>query len=228
VSYQSKIKGVIFDIGGVLAHDVWEHLLLSVPHGIASKYNLSSAEVEKVGKDLWKKFATRKANSPQDREQYEREYWETFKTSVPRLPHSVSVESLVSMSDSFVQHVNEKEMSPILTRLQGKGIGLAMCSNNNEFWFHRQMTKLGLSKFFDDDKVVLSCWEGVEKSDKTLKMFHAATKKLELTTTDCLFIDDRVENINRAIDCGMTGIWFPSGSSDGARYLNAVLVKLGL
>jgi HAD superfamily hydrolase (TIGR01509 family) len=222
------IKGAIFDIGGVLAHDVWENLLLSVPHGIASKYNLSCGEVEKIGKDLWKKFATRKANSPQDREKYEREYWEAFKTSTPRLPDSISVESLISMSEDFVQHVNEKEMTPILKRLRNKGVGLAICSNNNEFWFSRQMTKLELNKFFDDDKVVLSCREGVEKSDKTLKMFYVAARKLGLAATDCLFIDDRMENINRALDCGMTGIWFPSGSSDGARYLNTVLQKLEL
>lgn len=222
------IKGAIFDIGGVLAHDVWEHLLLSVPHGIASKYNLSCGEVEKIGKVLWKKFATRKANSSQDREKYEREYWEEFKTSIPRLPNSISVESLISMSEGFVQHVNEKDMSPILERLRDKGVGLAICSNNNEFWFHRQMTKLDLNKFFDEDKVVLSCHEGVEKSDKTLKMFHVAARKLRLAATDCVFIDDRMENINRALDCGMTGIWFPSGSSDGARYLNAVLQKLEL
>jgi putative hydrolase of the HAD superfamily len=119
-------------------------------------------------------------------------------------------------------------MSPILKRLRGKGVGLAICSNNNEFWFHRQITKLELNKFFDDDKVVLSCREGVKKSDKTLKMFHVAAGKLGLAATDCVFIDDRMENINRALDCGMSGIWFPSGSSDGARYLNAVLLKLEL
>ena len=68
----------------------------------------------------------------------------------------------------------------------------------------------------------------LEKSDKTLNMFHVAAGKLGLATTDCVFIDDRMENINRALDCGMTGIWFPSGSSDGARYLNAVLEKLEL
>jgi len=222
------IKGVIFDIGGVLAHDVWEHLLLSVPHGIAAQYNLSAPKVEKVGKDLWKKFAVQCAVTPQDREACERDYWRRFKESIPELPSSVTVESLISLSDNFVQHVNEKDMSPVLRRLKKKRIGLAICSNNNEFWFHRQMTKLQLGEFFDDDKVVLSCREGVEKSDPSLKMFHVAAEKLGLETADCVFVDDRMENINRALDSGMTGIWFPSGSSDGARYLDAVLLQLGL
>jgi HAD superfamily hydrolase (TIGR01509 family) len=222
------IKGVIFDVGGVLAHDVWEHLLLSVPHGIASKYKLSGPKVEKVGKDLWKKFAVQSAVTPQDRETCERDYWRRFKESFPELPSSVTVESLISLSDDFVQHVNEKDMIPVLKRLQEKRVGLAICSNNNEFWFHRQMTKLQLSKFFDGDKVVLSSRESVEKSDPSLKMFRVAAEKLGLKTAECVFVDDRMENINRALDSGMTGIWFPSGSSDGARYLDAVLLQLGL
>ena len=222
------IKAAIFDIGGVLAHDVWEHLLLSVPHGVASKYNLSPESVEKVGKDLWKRYAKLDASAPQDRNNCEREYWLRFKASFPQLADSVSVESLISMSDTFVQPVNEKDMPPILKRLKDKKVGLAICSNNNEFWFHRQWTKLDLKRFFDDDKVVLSCREGVEKSDSTFKMYQVAVEKLGLDAKECAFVDDRMENINRAIECGMTGILFPSGSPDGARYLNVLLHKLGL
>ncbi len=222
------IKGVIFDIGGVLAHDVWEHLLLSKPHGVAFKYNLSPESMEKVGKDLWKRYAKLDARAPLDRDNCEREYWLRFKESFPQLPYSVSVESLIAMSETFVQPVNEKDMPPILERLRKKKVGLAICSNNNEFWFHRQWTKLNLKKFFDDDKVVLSCREGVEKSDSNFTMYRVAVEKLGLGAKECAFIDDRMENINRAIEYEMTGILFPSGSPDGARYLNVLLEKLGL
>src|SRR5262245_61183104 len=51
-----KIKAVIFDIGGVLAHDVWEHLLLDKTDGVASKYGLLEDDVKRVGKELWKRY----------------------------------------------------------------------------------------------------------------------------------------------------------------------------
>jgi HAD superfamily hydrolase (TIGR01509 family) len=119
-------------------------------------------------------------------------------------------------------------MPALLARLRSSGVPLAICSNNNEFWYQRQKVKVGLDKYFDDDKVVLSCHERVEKNNNTLKMFRAASERLGLAEAECVFIDDRMENINRALECKMTGILFPSGSSDGARYLDALLQKLGL
>ena len=50
------IKGIIFDVGGVLAHDVWEHLLLDKPKGLAARFDLQYDAVEKVGKALWTAF----------------------------------------------------------------------------------------------------------------------------------------------------------------------------
>jgi hypothetical protein len=51
------VKAVIFDMGGVLARDVWEHLL---PEGIAPKYSLDDKNlVWKVGALLWEAFAYR-------------------------------------------------------------------------------------------------------------------------------------------------------------------------
>ena len=60
------IKAVIFDIGGVLAHDVWEHLVLDKPEGIASRYGLVETQVEEVRKELWDKFM------------YDKGFWEKF------------------------------------------------------------------------------------------------------------------------------------------------------
>jgi len=219
-------KGVIFDIGGVLAHDVWEHLYLSVPNGIASKYSLSAAAVEKVGKKLWKDFDKRKAELPDDSIGFEQEYWRKFKIEFPQLPNSVTVESLIEMTRDFIQPVNAEEMNPVLARLKANGVSLAICSNNNEFWFQRQWDKLQLNRFFSDDKVVLSCREGTTKADQ--RLFKIAAMKLGLQMSECVFIDDRVENVDRALQCGMTGIFFPPGSPVGARYLDSILRKLGL
>ena len=44
----SMIKALVFDIGGVLAYDIWEYLLPA----IASQYNLDNSQVMKVGERL--------------------------------------------------------------------------------------------------------------------------------------------------------------------------------
>lgn len=219
-------KGVIFDVGGVLAHDVWEHLLLSVPNGIASKYKLSSEAVKKAGKKLWEDFDKRKVVPPDDWMSFEKEYWRKFKSEFPQLPTSVTVDSLITMSSDFILPVNAEEMDPVLARLRDQGVSLAICSNNNEFWYQRQRDKLQLDRFFPSANVTLSCHEGVTKAD--VKLFYIAATKLGLQAEDCVFIDDRVDNIDRAVACGMTGILFPSGAPAGARYLDTILRKLRL
>ena len=59
------IEAIIFDVGGVLAYDVWEHLLLDKgdprnpgnPAGIAGLYGLREKDAERVGRKLWKVYS---------------------------------------------------------------------------------------------------------------------------------------------------------------------------
>lgn len=55
------VKGMIFDVGGVLAHDVWENLLPARDKlgGIAAKFDLDKDHVHRVGELLWEAFAYR-------------------------------------------------------------------------------------------------------------------------------------------------------------------------
>jgi FMN phosphatase YigB (HAD superfamily) len=43
---------------------------------------------------------------------------------------------------------------------------------------------------------------------------------------DCLFIDDRGSNIEKALDFGFTPLLFPSEASYGAKYLSGVFMKM--
>ena len=72
------IQALIFDIGGVLAYDVWEHLLLDKEKGVASVFNLNVDEVCKVGQDLWDQFAHRPADTENGWTRLEKDYWNLF------------------------------------------------------------------------------------------------------------------------------------------------------
>ncbi len=217
------IRSVIFDIGGVLAHDVWEHLLLDEQKGIASIYNLDTGQVRRVGHDLWDKFAYRAAVGEDDWIGLEQEYWNIF---IRAFNLSISANDLVQLTEEFIRPV--EGMTHLLEHLQSTGGDLAICSDNTEFWFRRQMDKLGLYRFFSPSKVVLSSRTGVSKSSPHYEMFQAIINVLKAEKDSCIFVDDREENVLRALEFGLTGIIFPSHSKDGSRYLRAVLEKMGV
>lgn len=202
------MKAVIFDIGGVLAEDVWENLLVGGAECIASQYKLDAGMVEKVGGGLWEAFAYVPESGVNDWRALERRYWESFIKVVwgDDPPIKGLVEKFIALTESFVKPI--PGMKPILERLRSEGIGLAICSNNNEFWYRRQMHRLRLHRFFGPEKTILSCRIGVSKSSPGYEMFHAAVDCLGVTPSECAFVDNRERNVDRAKEVGMHGIVF--------------------
>jgi HAD superfamily hydrolase (TIGR01509 family) len=217
------IKSVIFDIGGVLAHDVWEHLLLDEEKGIASIFNLDTEQVQKAGQDLWEEFAYRLAVGENGWKTLEESYWSLF---IERFNLSESIDYFIQLTNDFIQPVDG--MNQLLERLQSERIDLAICSNNNAFWSKRQIDKLGLYRFVDPKKVILSNQIGVSKTSHGFEMFQAVISALGIEKASCIFVDDREENIQRALQFGLAGIIFPSHSKYGAWYLEVLLEKMGV
>jgi len=215
------IKALIFDIGGVLSYDVWEHLLLDADNGIASLCNLDLDEVQRVGRELWDIFAHRTVNDKHDWKELERSYWNIF---IDRFRLPMSPDQCIELTDKFIRPV--EGMNQVLSNLQSREIKLAICSNNTEFWFERQMDKLGLYSFFDPDNIILSSRIGVSKSSPRSEMFHAVVNALRVDKDCCVLVDDREEIVQQAVEFGITGIIFPSQARHGARYLKALLEKM--
>jgi len=215
------VKAIIFDIGGVLAYDVSEHLLFG-DDGITSLYKLDRDVVRKVGAKLWNRFAHTRTTRNNDWQQLERDYWRQLTDELDiRLP----VDAFVQLTNKFIRPI--KGMSTLLDRLKASEMHLAICSNNTEFWFERQRKKLDFDRYFEADKVILSSRVGVSKNSRDFEMFRAVINALDVAKQDCLFVDDREENILKAIRYGISSILFPSHSKLGAEYLNNLLEKIG-
>ena len=127
------VHALIFDIGGVLAYDVWEHLLLDGESGVVSRYGLRQDVVRQIGKELWAEFAYQKPNDPNRWQDQEAEYWQTF---VQRLRLLQPADAFINLTDQFIRPI--PGMTELLDRLSARGIPMALCSNNTEFWFRRQ------------------------------------------------------------------------------------------
>lgn len=217
------IKALVFDIGGVLAYDVWENLLLDKENGVAPTFGLNVDEVCRVGQELWDDFAHRAANTETGWRRLEKEYWNFI---IDRLHLPKSVAYFIELTDKYIRPV--EGMVPLLEHLQARGFSLAICSNNTEFWFRRQMDKLGLDMVFEPKHIILSSRIGVSKSSSHFEMFKAVVTALDVDKRDCILIDDRNEAILQALEFGLAGIIFPSHSQQGARYLQALLEKMGI
>ena len=221
-----KIQAVIFDVGGVLLYDVWEHLFLDEDQGLVSLYGLSREKLEAMGKELWEEFAYVSASAEQTWQKIEEEYWANFleKFNEEFLPQQIpSIEQLVELSKKFIKPVNKTYTLLLLEKLKERKITLAICSNNNEFWFARQMEVSGFDRFFLPQNIVLSCKIGVSKSHPSGKMFKEVLNALNLPGGKTMFVDDRQENIKKAKEFEIHSVLFPSESQNGMKELEQTL-----
>lgn len=229
-------RGVIFDVGGVLAYDVWEHLLCDPapknknapdPVSISAEYGVPDDQLREIGKELWGRYD----DVTGDPLKLERDYWQAF-VSHPRCPDaltSVPIQTFIDKTNDFIRPANQDMATRLLEWLVSKGVRLGICSNNNEFWFRYQATTLGLYRFFAPSSITLSCRHGITKGD--FRLFHIAGHSLGLHPTECIFVDDRMSNVSRSVECGMTGVLFPSEQSEsepqhGAEYLRRLLERI--
>ena len=217
------INNIVFDIGGVLAFDVWEHLLLDPEEGAAARFGLDSGEVERYGPELWKVFEHRPLENGETADMLEIGYWKHF---IRKFNLTEPLETFIDMTDRFIRPV--EGMTELLRKLKTSGINLAICSNNNEFWMRKQMNKVGLHSYFEPEKVICSSRVGASKISPDFEMFKAVADVLGADSTSVVFIEDRFENIERAMEYGWAGILFPQASPYGASYLESLFSRMGV
>jgi len=192
-------RAVILDVGGVLAHDIWEPMF----DDLAARHGLDPGKLRKAGRLLWETFAYVPETPANTWRDMEHRYWELF-LLISRLP--VTVASLIRLTDRYVIPV--EGMRPILEKLRARGTPLVICSNNNEIWWPRQAKKLQLKRFFEEERLVLSSRVGAPKASPRLEMFRAAVAAAGVPAASCFFVDDRRENIARARSFGIDAMLF--------------------
>jgi len=153
----------------------------------------------------------------------EAEYWNQF---IKHFNLKKSVDYFLKLTDKFIRPVEGTRS--LLQKVKQEGVELAICSNNIEFFFRRQMEKLGLEEFFSGDKIALSSRVGFSKSSPNFEMFSAVLDFVNKKKEHCLFIDDKVENINKAVEFGLPAILFPSESKSGANYLEFLFKQMDI
>lgn len=100
------------------------------------------------------------------------------------------------------------DMIPLLKSLRNH-YKLLLLSNTNEMHFEFVRGKFPVLDVFDE--FILSYNLGIRKPDR--KIYEKAIEASNCSRDECLFIDDILENVEMARECGMTGIHFKNSQT---------------
>lgn len=122
--------------------------------------------------------------------------------------------------DSWVKTVTPvKGMQELISDIHNKGNKIYLLSNISDGFAQGYKTVKWLDELFSMfDGLVMSGTIGMAKPDK--RIFEYVLQTFNLDASECLFIDDRSENLESAKVLGISGYLF-DGSADALRqYLN--------
>jgi putative hydrolase of the HAD superfamily len=183
------IKGVIFDIGGVVLpfaqleepHDQkWERLLNLGPGSITKR--------------IWSHDNARRA--------------ETGQMQYSEFQHWIGEELRLGSKQLRQWHEDiwaSVEFDPLIADWIGslrKRVRIAFCSNAWSDNRRELNSRFGLQTLAD--VMVLSGEEGVSKPDP--RIYQVTLERLDLAPQDTVFVDDRPENVAAAVLVGMHGV----------------------
>jgi putative hydrolase of the HAD superfamily len=212
---RTEYKAVIFDLGGVLVTDIWEPLR----DWLVARYGLARPDVEAFGKAVvWDPEFACRPDHTDEAVLYDR--------IIRRFNLPITPDAMADRVGGFVRPI--PGMMDRLRDLKGRGLTVGICSNNTEFWYARQRDVLGLEDHVDPGRIVLSCRAGEKK--KNAKIFRDAVAAVETDAAACLFVDDRIKNVEAAAALGMTAVHLPDEIPFDAKqeHLRRQLAGIGL
>jgi FMN phosphatase YigB (HAD superfamily) len=203
----APITTVLFDLGGVLSNDIWEHVLFDHHNGLAPRGWLARRRWRRAAQAAWDQVSTKPDVTEED-------FWHSFEAAV-----GVQItKAAIQASEHRVIRANP-EGHRLIAALKAAGLRVGIVSNNSAFWYPRQMAALGHPKI-DPELIFLSNQTG---RTKLTGLYALAAEHIDPRTT--LVIEDRPPFRKRARAAGfhVAGYNLTSGRS-----LAALLHRHGL
>ena len=180
------IKAVIFDYGGVVRPPLKGWL-----NDIANAYGLPVKKIKEATKPLLELFGGGMIT--------ENQFWKQL-SSVLNKPIPKNKKELLRKSYKEAFHLYA-EIIILVKEIKKKGLKTAILSNTIKPHVEIAKSKKGYEDF---DVVVLSCEVKLRKPEPAIYLI--VVKKLGVKPTECIFIDDKEENLVPAKKLGMTVI----------------------
>jgi len=181
------IKNIIFDIGQVLVDFCWQDHMRNL--GFSEEIIATLGE-KWVGTPIWNELDRGVLS--------EEEALELAKRAVPQ--YAAEIQTFWDNPDGII-HCREQS-APWLKSLQERGYGVYLLSNYPRSFFEAHIKDFAFLPYTDGR--VVSCYVKVMKPEESI--YRILLEKYSLTADECVFIDDRAENIEGAAAVGMKGI----------------------
>lgn len=202
MSEQTAIRAVISDFGGVLTNRLIE--------AFAAFQDETGISTEQLGRGM-QRVAERDGEYPLFRlergEISERDFLEHLSWGLElELGHRPTLHRFREVYFEAL-HPNEP-MLDLMRELRGRGLRMAILTNNVREWEELWRSKLPLDEIFE--LIVDSAWVGMRKPDHEIYRLTIDRLGEGLEPSDCLFVDDNELNVEAARELGMTAVQFHS------------------
>ena len=196
------IKNIIFDIGKVLVGFNWQGY-------IRERYDEETAAI--IRKAIWGHG-----------------YWHQLDYGV--MPEEEIIQNFVRFAPEYEQQIRDGFLNtgdcmsrldyaiPWLKELKARGYNLYFLSNYSRFLIRIRPDVLDFIPYMDGG--IFSCDIHILKPDAAI--YDTLCKKYDLKPEECIFMDDRPDNIAGAIAFGMQGIVFET-KEQAEKELEAIL-----
>lgn len=197
----NKIKNLVFDVGGVLIGYRWEEMF--------NDYGLDKYSADRIGKGLfdseeWPKFDAGYISLE-----------ETIECFCKRNP-DLSKPAKWFIDNAINMRVPRENLWKLLRKLKDKGYNIYLLSNYSKVLFELHTSDYDFMNIIDGK--VVSYEVGSLKPEE--KIYKTLFKRYNLKEEECVFFDDRPENIEMGRRLGMNGVVVKDQSE---KYLISVL-----
>ena len=184
-----KVPNIIFDVGDVLLSYRWKQMMMD--------YGLSDEDAERLGADLfgdpdhlWSVFDTGTRTDESIIEEYCRKHPE----------HADVITFFIRHSEYM--HVPRPKVWERVHALKQQGRKIYLLSNYPESFFKKHTQYADFMR--DLDGAVVSYMIQAVKPDEAI--YRTLLERYSLTPGECLFFDDRPENVATAVRLGMNAV----------------------
>lgn len=185
-----KVKNIVFDIGEVLVDFAWREHMRSKLH--FSEETIATLGEKWMGAPLWQELDRGVLD--------EAEAIEMAKRAIPECAEEI--QRFWDNPEGLI--ICREQAAPWLHSLKERGYNVYLLSN-----YPRSLFEIHSREFvfipYTDGRVV-SCYERVMKPDPAI--YKILLDRYSLKADECVFIDDRQENIDGARAVGMMGIHY--------------------
>lgn len=195
---EARIEAVVSDFGGVLTSPVFESFV--------AWQEATGIPLEALGKamaDLAERQGTHPLFELETGRMTEEDFLDSLSVELSaELGRPVRLEGF---ADRYLEKLDTNpRMIEYMRQLRGRGLKLAICTNNIREWEERWRAKLPVDEIFD--VVVDSSAVGTRKPEP--RIFEITLELLGVEPSATVFIDDLEVNCNAAQELGMAAVWF--------------------